>query len=122
MSTFVPGCWAWKSVPYCLTTLWIFGEPGSMIHTWIEPLSLPEALAAFVEDDLSPPPHAATTAASTNAATATLNFLIRPPLHRAGGMIGVSSVRTGRHMTHLAGRLWAAGVLSMSGSGPGAAP
>ena len=37
MSTFVPGWAASKSVPYCLTTPWIFGEPGSMIQTLIEP-------------------------------------------------------------------------------------
>ena len=75
MSIFVPGCAASKSVPYCLTTSWIFGEPGSMIQTWIEPLSLP--LDACVEVALlSLPPHAATTAASTHVATATLNFLI----------------------------------------------
>src|SRR6478609_11555759 len=31
MLTFVPGFAASKSLPYWLTTPWIFGEPGSMI-------------------------------------------------------------------------------------------
>src|SRR5919197_6712432 len=37
MLTVVPGCAVWNDVAYPLTTSWIFGEPGSMIHTSIEP-------------------------------------------------------------------------------------
>src|SRR5919108_5503618 len=36
MLTVVPGCAVWNDVAYPLTTSWIFGEPGSMIHTSIE--------------------------------------------------------------------------------------
>src|SRR5690242_261122 len=40
MLTFVPGWAASNEVPYPLTTLWTAGEPGSMIHTSMEPDSL----------------------------------------------------------------------------------
>ena len=68
--TVVPGFAASKSLPYWFTTPWIFGEPGSMIQTSIDPssLALPPPEEAF-DDGSSLPPHAATTVASS-AATA----------------------------------------------------
>src|SRR3954454_2794792 len=63
MSILVPGWAAEKSVPYCLTTSWIFGEPGSMIQTLIDPesLLLAAALSVLLDDLSSEPPQAATT-------------------------------------------------------------
>ncbi len=76
MSILVPGWAASKSVPYCLTTSWIFGEPGSMIQTLIDPSSFPVLVACADGDESSLEPQAATTAAHTSAAAATLNFNI----------------------------------------------
>ena len=49
-----------------------------MIQTLIEPSSLPVFDACVAGDGLSLEPQAATTAAHTSAAAATLNFFIRP--------------------------------------------
>ena len=108
MSTFVPGCAAWKSVPYCLTTPWIFGEPGSMIQTLIEPSSLPEAAALPPAVVLlsSEPPQATTTVASATPTAATLNFLIRPPVPPTGRVDWMRRPFTAVDATtYLAGRL-----------------
>ena len=41
MSTFVPACWASKSLAYWLKTSCSFGEPGSMIQVVTEPVTSP---------------------------------------------------------------------------------
>jgi hypothetical protein len=81
--TFVPGCWVSNDVPYPLTTLWIFGEPGSMIHTLTEPDSLAgvDALAlSLLLLSLSLPPQAAsatlTTASAASNTFGVLTFLL----------------------------------------------
>src|SRR5262249_54499801 len=90
MLTVVPACWPWKSVPYCLTTFWTAGEPGSLIHLSIGPESC-AAWSRVVACELalwldSPPPRPALTAAAAAVAAppATLRSLTRPPPPRVG--------------------------------------
>src|SRR6186997_1811825 len=82
MLTLVPGCWDSNDVPYALTTLWIFGEPGSMIHTSMEPDSFAgvDVLALSLLLLLSLPPQAASaTLTAASAASNTFGVLTLPP-------------------------------------------